>query len=423
MNPENIITGLDIGSSKTTAVIGQAVPADAKSAPYLKILGVGQARTTGLRRGIVSDIEETTRSIRKAVEDAERMAGTKIDTLYAGIAGEHVRAMISKGIVAVNGDEISKADVDRANDVARAQPVPQDRELLHAIPQEYSVDKNQGIRDPIGMIGTRLETEMYLVTIGASPAMNLRKSVERAGYHVRELVLEPLASALSVLTEDEKELGVALVEMGAGTADLALFHEGKIRHLGTIAFGGNNVTSDIVHGLGVTQADAERLKERFGCAYEPLVNPSDVIQLPSTVAQGDRQIPRELLAHIIHQRMDEIFDLVQRDIATAGYAGKLSAGVVLTGGAAAMQGVAELASDVFGTGVRVGLPAENIGGLSDSVEAPRFATAVGLAQYAAHRVALGAAGAGVRRITASGGGGGRFAVRVKIWRQDFFWVL
>ena len=200
MNPENIITGLDIGSAKTTAVIGQAMPADAKSAPYLKILGVGQARTTGLRRGIVSDIEETTRSIRKAVEDAERMAGTKVDTLYAGIAGEHVRAMISKGIVAVNGDEISKADVDRANEVARAQPVPQDRELLHAIPQEYSVDKNQGIRDPIGMIGTRLETEMYLVTIGASPAMNLRKSVERAGYHVRELVLEPLASAMSVLT-------------------------------------------------------------------------------------------------------------------------------------------------------------------------------------------------------------------------------
>jgi len=238
MNPENIITGLDIGSAKTTAVIGHAVPAGAKSAPYLKILGVGQARTTGLRRGIVSDIEETTRSIRKAVEDAERMAGMKIDTLYAGIAGEHVRAMISKGIVAVNGDEISKADVDRANDVARAQPVPQDRELLHAIPQEYSVDKNQGIRDPIGMIGTRLETEMYLVTIGASPAMNLRKSVERAGYHVRELVLEPLASALSVLTEDEKELGVALVEMGAGTTDIAVFHEGKIRHLGTVNYGG-----------------------------------------------------------------------------------------------------------------------------------------------------------------------------------------
>jgi cell division protein FtsA len=419
MNPERIIAGLDIGSSKTTALIAQAVGGDGKSAPTLKILGVGQARTTGLRRGVVSDIEETTRSIKKAVEDAERMSGTKIDTIYAGIAGEHVRAMISKGIVAVNGDEISKADVDRANDVARAQPVPQDRELLHAIPQEYSVDKNQGIRDPIGMIGTRLETEMYLVTIGASPAMNLRKSVERAGYHVRELVLEPLASSLSVLTEDEKELGVALVEMGAGTTDIAVFHEGKIRHLGTVNYGGNNVTSDIVQGIGVTQADAERLKEKYGCAYEPLVDPTDVIQLPSTVAQGDRHIPREVLAHIIHQRMDEIFNLVLSEIERAGFAQRLNGGVVITGGAAAMQGVAELAADVFGTGVRIGSPAENIGGLSDSVDAPRFATVVGLALYGAHRSAAGFAPSGRHRALA-GAGVDRFTKRIKSWLEDFF---
>src|SRR5512146_1434860 len=290
MNPERLVAGLDIGSAKTTAIIAE-VEGDLPKHPTIKILGVGQARTTGMRRGVVSDIEETTRSIRKAMQDAERMAG------------EHVQAMTSKGIVAVSHDEINKSDVDRANEVARAQSIPQDRELLHAIPQEYTVDKNVGIRDPIGMSGTRLETEMYLVTIGSSPAINLRKSVERAGYKVRELVLEPLASSLAVLTDDEKELGVALVEMGAGTTDLAAFYEGKIRHLGTIAFGGNNVTSDIVHGLGVTQADAERLKEKYGCAYEPLVDPADVIQLPSTVAQSDRQIPRELLAHIIHQRM------------------------------------------------------------------------------------------------------------------------
>jgi len=419
MNPERIIAGLDIGSSKTTALIAQAVGGDGKSAPTLKILGVGQARTTGLRRGVVSDIEETTRSIKKAVEDAERMSGTKIDTIYAGIAGEHVRAMISKGIVAVNGDEISKADVDRANDVARAQPVPQDRELLHAIPQEYSVDKNQGIRDPIGMIGTRLETEMYLVTIGASPAMNLRKSVERAGYHVRELVLEPLASSLSVLTEDEKELGVALVEMGAGTTDIAVFHEGKIRYLGTVNYGGNNVTSDIVQGIGVTQADAERLKEKYGCAYEPLVDPTEVIQLPSTVAQGDRHIPREVLAHIIHQRMDEIFNLVLSEIERAGFAQRLNGGVVISGGAAAMQGVAELAADVFGTGVRIGSPAENIGGLSDSVDAPRFATVVGLALYGAHRSAAGFAPSGRHRALA-GVGVDRFTRRIKSWLEDFF---
>jgi cell division protein FtsA len=421
MNPERIIAGLDIGSSKTTALIAQAVGGgDSKREPTLKILGVGQARTTGLRRGVVSDIEETTKSIKKAIEDAERMSGIKIDTIYAGIAGEHVRAMISKGIVAVNGEEISKADVDRANDVARAQPVPQDRELLHAIPQEYSVDKNQGIRDPIGMIGTRLETEMYLVTIGASPAMNLRKSVERAGYHVQELVLEPLASALSVLTEDEKELGVALVEMGAGTTDIAVFHEGKIRHLGTVNYGGNNVTSDIVQGIGVTQADAERLKERYGCAYEPLVNPDDIIQLPSTVAQGDRQVPREVLAHIIHQRMDEIFNLVLSEIQRAGFAQRLNGGVVITGGAAAMEGVGELAADVFGTGVRIGSPAENIGGLSDSVDAPRFATVVGLALYGAHRSAAGFAPPSGRHRALAGAGVDKFTKRIKTWLEDFF---
>ncbi len=419
MNPERVIAGLDIGSAKTTIVIAEAT-GDVHRETSLKILGVGQAKTTGLRRGIVADIEETTRSIKKAIEDAERMAGLKIESIYAGIAGEHVRAMTSTGIVAVNGDEISRADVTRANEVARAQPIPQDRELLHAIPQEYTVDKNQGIRDPIGMVGTRLETEMYLVTIGASPATNLRKSVERAGYHVKELVLEPLASALAVLTEDEKELGVALVEMGAGTTDIAIFHEAKIRHLATLAFGGNNVTSDIVQGIGVTQSDAERLKERYGCAYEPMVDSADVIELPSTVAQGERHLPREVLAHIIHQRIDEIFSLVHSEIQRAGYEGRLSGGIVITGGAAAMQGVGELAADVFGTGVRIGFPQENIGGLADSVEAPRFSTVVGLALYGANRMAIGGASAGGKRRAISSPNVDRLAQKVKTWLQDFF---
>ena len=416
MNVERIVAGLDIGSAKTTAIIAEAV---GDRHPTIRILGVGQARTTGLRRGIVSDIEETTRSIQKAMQDAERMAGTRVEAIYAGIAGEHVSAMTSRGIVAVNGEEISKADVDRANDVARAQAIPQDRELLHAIPQEYTVDKNAGVRDPIGMIGTRLETEMYLVTIGSSPAMNLRKSVERAGYRVRDLVLEPLASALSVLTEDEKELGVALVELGAGTTDIAIFHEGKIRHLATLSYGGNIVTNDIVHGLGVTQADAERLKERYGSAYEPMVDPEDVIQLPSTVAQGDRQIPRELLAHIIHQRMDEIFDMVHREIHGAGFGSRLAGGIVLTGGGAAMEGITELAASVFGTGVRVGIPGEHVGGLSDSVEAPRFATAVGLALYGANRLVLSGGPPSAKRNFNSPGVD-KLAKRMKNWLEDFF---
>jgi cell division protein FtsA len=418
MNTERLVAGLDIGSAKTTALIAEVVGELPKN-PTLKIMGVGHARTAGIRKGQVSDIEETTRSIRKALEDAERMAGAKVQEVYVGIAGEHVQAMASTGIVAVNGDEITRADVERVNEVARAQRIPADRELLHAIPQEYRVDKTGGVKDPVGMIGTRLETEVYLITIGASPAMNIRKAVERAGYRVRELVLEPLGSALAVLTEDEKELGAALVEMGAGTTDVAIFHEGKIRHLASIPFGGNTVTNDLVHGLGVTQADAERLKDRHGCAYEPLVDPSEVLQLPSTQAQGDRQIPRELLAHIIHQRVDEIFTLVQREIERSGYAGQLAAGVVLTGGAAGMEGAAELAGDVFGTGVRVGMPS-NVGGLSDSVEAPRFSTVVGLAQYGAHRLALGARGGAVKRARVAGPGMDRFAQRVKTWLQDFF---
>ncbi|HVD59404.1 MAG TPA: cell division protein FtsA [Gemmatimonadaceae bacterium] len=419
MIQERVIAGLDIGSAKTTVVIAEAV-GDVHRQPSIKILGVGQARTTGLRRGIVSDIEETTRSIKKAIEDAERMAGTNIDSIYAGIAGEHVRAMTSKGIVAVNGDEISRADVNRANEVARAQPIPQDRELLHAIPQEYTVDKNQEIRDPIGMVGTRLETEMYLVTIGASPATNLRKSVEKAGYHVKELVLEPLASALAVLTEEEKELGVALVEMGAGTTDVAIFHEGKIRHLATINFGGSSVTNDIVQGIGLTQSDAERLKERHGCAYEPMVDPDEVIELPSTAAQGQRHVAREVLAHIIHQRIDEIFYLVHQELERAGYANRLSGGVVVTGGAAAMEGVAALATDVFGTGVRIGKPTDHIGGLTDSVDAPRFSTVVGLALYGANRVAIAGTSAAGRRRPLTSPKVDRLTQRVKTWLQDFF---
>lgn len=419
MNVERLVAGLDIGSAKTTALIGEVV-GDLPRRPGIKVLGIGQSRTTGLRRGIVSDIEETTQSIKKALSDAEQMAGAKVEAVYVGITGEHVKAMTSKGIVAVSGEEVTRGDIDRANAVARAQNIPPDRELLHAIPQEYVVDKTEGVSDPVGMIGTRLETEMYLVTIGASPAMNLRKAVERAGYRVAELVVEPLASALAVLTDDERELGVAVIEMGAGTTDIAVFHESKIRHLGTIGLGGNNVTSDIVHGLGLTQADAERIKERYGCAYEPLVDPAEVISLPSTVAQGDRQIPRELLAHIIHQRVDEIFNLVLADIEAAGFAAKLSAGIVLTGGVAAHPGVGELAAEVFGTGVRVGLPGENLSGLADAVEAPRYSTAAGLTLYAANRLALGSASSAGKKSTLSAPSVDKLAQRVKIWLQDFF---
>ena len=417
MTSEPIVAALDIGTAHTTALVA-AVYGDLPRAPMLRILGVGRTRTMGLRRGVVSDIEEATRSIRKAVEEASHMAGVIPDALYVGIAGEHVRAMSSTGVVAISGNEIVRADVERVNEVARAMAIPQDRELLHAIPQEYRVDKADGIRDPVGMIGTRLETEMYLVTIGSSPAMNLRKSIDRAGYKVRELVLEPLASALAVLNEEEKEMGVALVELGAGTTDLAVFHEGKIRHLGTMPYGGNAVTGDLVQGLGITQADAEQLKEAYGCAYEPLVLADQLIAVPASSTHGERHLSRELMTHIIHQRMDEIFDRIQRDLQSAGFAGKLNAGLVLTGGGAALEGISELAADVFGMGVRVGVPGAKLGGLVEAVNEPRFATAAGLALYGAHRVALG--GVTVRRNLIGSGGVDKFASRVKTWLQDFF---
>jgi len=417
MTSEPIVAALDIGTAHTTALVA-AVHGDMPRTPRLKVLGVGSARTMGLRRGIVSDIEEATRSIRAAVEEACRVSGVQPDGLFVGIAGEHVRAMCSTGVVAISSDEITRADVDRVNEVARAMAIPQDRELLHAIPQEYRVDKADGIRDPVGMIGTRLETEMYLVTIGSSPAMNLRKAIERAGYKPRELVLEPLASALAVLTDEERELGVVLVELGAGTTDLAVFHEGKIRHLGTIPFGGNTVTSDLVQGLGITQHDAEQLKEAYGCAYEPLIDAEQVIAMPPSGSHGERHISRELMTHIIHQRMDEIFDKVVREVQQAGFQGKLNAGIVLTGGGASLEGIAELAADVFGLGVRIGVPGAKLDGLVENVTLPQFATVTGLALYGAHRAAL--AGGTARRSSLSGAGVDKLATRVKTWLQDFF---
>ena len=417
MITEPIIAALDIGTAHTTALVA-AVGGELPRAPMLRVLGVGQARTQGLRRGVVSNIEEATQSIRKALDEATRLAGVSADSVYVGIAGEHVRAMCSTGVVAISNDEIIRADVDRVNEVARALAIPQDRELLHAIPQEYRVDQTLGIRDPVGMVGTRLETEMYLVTIGSAPSMNLRRSVEKAGFKVKELVLEPLASALAVLSEEEKEMGVALVELGAGTTDVAIFHEGKIRHIGSLPYGGNNVTADIVHGLGVTQHDAEQLKEAYGCAYEPMMNRDELIAVPATTSHAERHLSRELMSHIIHQRMDEIFDLVQREITTAGYAGKLNAGLVLTGGGAALEGVAELAADVFSVNVRVGLPSGRLSGLRELVDEPRFATVTGLALYGAHRVALG--GVVVRRAGLSGTSVDKLAQRVKVWLQDFF---
>jgi cell division protein FtsA len=349
--------------------------------------------------------------VSQALRDAERMAGVRVQELTCGIAGEHVTARSSQGLAAITGEEILDDDVNRVEDSARAINLGADQELLHDIPQEYRVDNQGGISDPMGMTGLRLEVDMYLVSVQSTAVQNLRKSVERAGYRVDRVVLEPLAASLAVLAEEEKELGCALVEMGGGSTNLAIFREGKIRHLWSGPYAGGRVTSDIVQGLQVTQADAERLKERFGVAYEPLVDPNETIDLPATPGQGPRAAKRELLAHIIHQRVDEIFGMVNAQIEEAGYDGRLPAGVILTGGAAHLAGVIELAREVFAMPARSGEPNRGISGLVDSVQAPRYAVPVGLALYAARqRIPGGADRDPVDRLFKP----------VKRWLQEFF---
>jgi len=404
MAERRLVAGLDLGSTKTCAVIAEVV-GDLPRTPLAKVLGVGLAKNTGVRRGMVRDIDETTRSVAAALKDAERMAGVKVNDVTCGIAGEHVSARGSQGVVAVSREEITAQDVARVNEVARAVSLGRDHELLHDIPQEYIVDQQRGISDPVGMNGTRLEVEMYLVT------------VQRAGYRVADLVLEPLAASYAVLTDDEKELGVALVEVGGNSTGVAIFHDGKIRHLASLKYAGSHVTNDLVQGLGVTQADAERLKERHGAAYTPLVDAAEMINLPSTPGQGARQASRELLAHIIHQRVDEIFQLVGREFERAGFGGgKLPAGVVLTGGTAHLPGMAELAREAFAVPVRAGHPELGISGLVDSVEAPRYAVPVGLVLYAARKAAHGAAPG----VLFGGAGVDKWFGPLKRWLQDFF---
>ncbi len=416
MADRRLVAGLDLGSTKTCAVIAE-LAGDLPRAPLAKILGVGIAKNTGVRRGMVRDIDETTRSVAAALKDAERMAGARVPDVACGIAGEHVSARGSTGVVAVSGEEITPQDVARVNEVARAVSLGRDHELLHDIPQEYKIDQQEGISDPVGMTGTRLEVEMYLVTVQSTAAQNLRKSVQRAGYRVADIVLEPLAASYAVLTDDEKELGVALVEVGGSSTGVAIFHEGKIRHLASLKFAGGHVTSDLVQGLSVTQSDAERLKERHGAAYTPLVDAGEMVTLPSTAGQGARTASRELVAHIIHQRVDEIFQLVGREFERAGYAGgRLPAGVVLSGGTAHLPGMVELAREVFAAPVRAGHPEQGISGLVDSVQAPRYAVPVGLVLYAARKSAGGGSAPGVL----FGGAPEKLFGPLKRWLQDFF---
>ena len=414
--PHQLVAALDLGSTRVTALVAEAT-GDVRD-PSVKILGLGVERSGGVRRGVVRDIEETTRAIAKAMKDAQRMAGVEVGTVYCGIAGEHVSGRSSHGMVSVTGDEIRTSDVARVNDMASNVSFGRDHELLHAIPQDYLIDQQAGISEPIGMTGSRLEAEVYLVTVLTSALQNLRKCVERAGYHVGEFVLESLAASLAVLTPDERELGCAIVELGGGSTNVSIFHNGKIRHTGSLLCAGGHVTGDIVHGLQVTQQDAERLKERFGAAFEPLVPEADVFDLPSTPAQGARTAHRRVLAHIMHMRLQEILEYALDEVTRAGYHDRLPAGVILTGGGAQAPGIVELAREVFAAPARIGVPSQKLRGLADSVESPAMAVPVGLLLYGARQTVAG-------NGFAAGGRRSSQAVEklinpVKRWLQDFF---
>ena len=414
VQPDRLVAALDIGSTKVVSIVAE-VTGDAR-APAARILGVGVERSAGVRRGVVRDIEETTRAIARAMRDAQRMAGLEVGAIYCGIAGEHVAGRSSHGMVSVTGDEIRTGDVARVNDMASNISFGRDHELLHAIPQDYLIDQQAGITDPIGMTGSRLEAEVYLVTVLSSAMQNLRKCVERAGHQVAEFVLEPLAASLAVLTPDERELGCAIIELGGGSTNVAIFQGGKIRHTASLLCAGGHVTGDIVHGLQVTQLDAERLKERYGAAYEPLVPEQDLFDLPSTPGQGPRNAHRRVLAHIMHMRMQEVLEYASDEMTRAGFSQRLPAGVVLTGGGAQAPGIVELAREVFAMPARTGVPGQYLRGLADSVESPAFAVPAGLVLYGARQSLVSGFGTGGRRPL----GVDRYFAPVKRWLQDFF---
>ena len=409
MRPK-LIAGLDIGTTNTCAVIGETVGDPRR--PGLTILGVGQTRTEGLRGDMVTNIEEITESVRASMKEAELMAGVSVDRVYAGIGGDYVRAWNSMGVVAISEDEVSRDDMERVHIVARAVALPADREMVHAIPQEYRVDDQQGIKDPLGMAGVRLEAEVFLVTCQIAGSTNIRKAVNQAGYCVQEMVLEPLAGGRAVLTEDEKEVGVVMVEIGASTTDVVAYYEGKVQHVSILPFGGKTLTADLVRGLSVPYAEAKKAKEQYGIAFAQMVDPRETVEMPGPSPGQMRAIARELIAHIIEQRLDEMFVIVQAELESQGLLDKLGAGVVLSGGTVAIPGVVELAQQIFASPVRIGLPAENLGGLADSVRRPRFSIATGLALWGADRFAETGKGAS----TVSSG----VFTKLGTWLKEFF---
>ena len=377
---DNIVVGLDIGTTKICAIAGE------KTKDGVEIIGIGTHPSKGLRKGVVVNIESTVESIKRAVEEAELMAGCEINRVYCGIAGGHIKAFNSHGVIAVKNREISQADVDRVIEAAQAVVIPPDREVIHVIPQEYIVDDQEGIQEPLGMIGIRLEVKVHIVTAAVTSAQNIVKCANKAGLDVADIALQQIASSEAVLSADEREIGVVLVDIGGGTTDIALYHNGTIKYTTVISLGGNQVTGDISVGLRTPTGEAEKLKKDKGCAMAAMVSRDENIEVVSVGASRTRTVTRYTLCEIIEPRLEEIFEIVKREIMKSGYENLVSSGVVITGGAAAMEGLPELAEQVFNLPVRRGLPT-GITGLVDVVRGPMYSTGVGLVQYGAKHLA------------------------------------
>ncbi|MSQ53342.1 MAG: cell division protein FtsA [Betaproteobacteria bacterium] len=369
---KNLIVGLDIGTSKVVAVVADLSP-DGR----MEIIGLGSHESRGLKKGVVVNIEATVYAIQRAIEEAELMADCKIVRVYTGIAGSHIRSFNSTGMVAVKDKEVTALDVQRAIETARAMPIPTDQQVLHILTQEFIVDGQEGVREPMGMSGGRLEVKVHIVTGAVSAAQNIVKCVRRCGLEVSDLVLQPLASSLAVLTEDERELGVCLVDIGGGTTDIAVFREGAIRHTAVVPIAGDQITNDIAMALRTPTADAEELKIGFGCALRQLADAGENIEVPGVGDRPPRQLSRQVLAEVIEPRVEELYSLIDKVLRDSGYKELLSSGVVLTGGSSVMQGMVDLGEEIFHMPVRLGMPRYKEG-LSEMVRSPRFATAVGL---------------------------------------------
>ncbi|MDE2887532.1 MAG: cell division protein FtsA [Gemmatimonadota bacterium] len=405
------IVGMDIGTTKICVVVAEVAEDD-----QLAITGIGTSPSNGLKRGVVINVAQTVQSIQCAVEEAEQASDVRIGAVYAGIAGDHIRSLNCRGVIAVSGNdnEITAQDEARVIETAKAVSIPMDREIIHVLPQSFVVDDQPGVKNPIGMSGVRLEADVHMVTGAVTSAQNICKSIRRAGVEVVDLVLEPLASSYAVLSPEEEEMGVTLVDIGGGTTDVAVFYDGSIRHTAVVGLGGENVTSDISIGLRTPLAQAENIKRSRGCSSRSLVEKDETIHVPGIGGRPSFEVPREELSAIIEARMEEIFSLVHREIRRTDYADLLAAGVVITGGGSMLEGTAELAETVFGMPVSVGMP-NRVTGLSDDVAEPIYATGVGLVKFGLQHQEFGGA--------LSNGGNGYFGSvlgRMKAWVKDFF---